>query len=69
MKGVFTKKYWTRKKKTKPKLQLGVIDGTDDKKNVFSKGNRTICSHMLYTITEIFDDTIPTYHTIFLPEK
>ena len=53
----------------KPKLNLGQLVRTADIKRVFSKGDSTNWSYMLYTITEIIHDTIPSYRINYLPER
>ena len=55
--------------KRKPKYKLGDLVRTADTRNIFSKGDSTNWSYELYTITEIIDDTIPSYHINFLPER
>ena len=58
-----------KRKKQKPKYKLGDLVRTADKRNIFSKGDSTNWSNKLYTITEIIDDTIPSYHINYLPER
>ena len=58
-----------KRKKRKPKYNLGDLVRTADKRNIVSKGDSTNCSDKLYTITEIIDDTIPSYRIDFLPER
>ena len=55
--------------KQKPKYRLGQLVRTSDIKRVFSKGDSTNCSYLLYTITEVIHDTIPSYRTDYLPER
>ena len=55
--------------KQKPKFKLGDLVRTADFKRVFSKGDSTNWSYMLYTITEVIDDTIPSYRIDYLPER
>ena len=57
-----------RKKKT-PKFQLNDLVRTADLQKTFSKGDTTIWSYKLYKITEIINDTIPSYHIDNLPER
>ena len=57
-----------REKQT-PKYKLGQFVRTSDIKIVFSKGDSTNYSYILYTITEVFHDTIPSYRTNYLPER
>ena len=56
-------------KKKKPKFKLGDLVRTADIKKVFSKGDLTNWSNKLYTITQIIDDTIPSYRINYLPER
>ena len=53
----------------KPKFKLGQLVRTADIKRVFSKGDSTNYSYILYTITEIIHDTIPSYRIDYLPER
>ena len=53
----------------KPKFNLGQLVRTADIKRVFSKGDSTNWSYILYTITEIIHDTIPSYRFDYLPER
>ena len=55
--------------KQKPKFKLGQLVRTADIKKVFSKGDSTNWSYKLYTITEIINDTIPSYRIDYLPER
>ena len=57
-----------RKKKT-PKFQLNNLVRTADLKRTFSKSDTTNWSYKLYEITEIINDTIPTYEIDKLLEK
>ena len=50
-----------RRVRQKPKIKLGDLIRTSDKKKVFSKGDSTNYSYKIYTITEVIHDTIPTY--------
>ena len=58
-----------KRKKKEPKFKLGDLVRTADIKRVFSKGDLTTWSNKLYTITEIIDDTIPSYRINYLPER
>ena len=58
-----------KRKKCKPKNKLGDLVRTADKRNIFSKGDSTNWSDKLYTITEIIDDTIPSYRIDNFPER
>ena len=53
----------------KPKFKLGQLVRTADIKRVFSKGDSTNWSYILYTITEIIHDTIPSYRIDYLHER
>ena len=55
--------------KQKPKYRLGQLVRTSDIKRVFSKGDSTNYSYLLYTITEVIHDTIPSYRIDYLPER
>ena len=55
--------------KIKPKLQINDLVRTADLKKTFSKGDTTNWSYKLYKITEIINDTIPSYHIDNLPER
>ena len=57
------------REKQKPKYKLGQLVRTADIKKVFSKGDSTNYSFILYTITEIIHDTIPSYRIDYLPER
>ena len=58
-----------RRRKLNPKYKLGQLVRTADIKKVFSKGDSTNYSYMLYTITEVIHDTIPSYRINYLPER
>ena len=58
-----------RRVKQKPKLILGQLVRTADIRKVFSKGDSTNWSYNLYTITEVINDTIPSYRINYLPER
>ena len=55
--------------KQKPKYRLGQLVRTIDIKRVFSKSDSTSYSYLLYTITEVIHDTIPSYRLNYLPER
>ena len=55
--------------KQKPKYRLGQLVCNSDIKKVFSKGDSTLYSYKLYTITEVIHDTIPSYRIDYLPER
>ena len=58
-----------KRKKIKPKYEIGNFVRTADLKRTFSKGDKTNWSYKLYKITEIFNDTIPSYRLDNLPER
>ena len=57
------------RKKIKPKFQINDLVRVADLKQTFSKGDTTNWSYKLYRITEIINDTIPSYHIDNLPER
>ena len=63
------KKLRGKREVQKPKFKLGQKVRTSDIRKVFSKGDSTIYSYKLYTITKIIHDTIPSYRTDYLPER
>ena len=58
-----------RRVKQQPKFKLGQLVRTADIKKVFSKGDSTNYSYLLYSITEVIHDTIPSYRINYLPER
>ena len=50
-----------KRKKKKPKYKVNDIVRTLNKRNIFSKFDSTNWSYNLYKITEVLDDTIPSY--------
>ena len=58
-----------KRKKIKPKYKIGDLVRTADLKKTFSKGDTTNWSYKLYKITEIINDTIPSYHIDNLKER
>ena len=58
-----------RRVRQKPKYKLGELVRTADIKKVFSKGDSTNYSYLLYTKTEIIHDTIPSNIIDYLPER
>ena len=58
-----------RRVRQKPKIELGQLVRTADIKRVFSKGDSKNYSYILYTITEVIHDTIPSYRLNYLPER
>ena len=58
-----------KRKKVKPKFQINNLVRVADLKKTFSKGDTTNWSYKLYKITEIINDTIPSYKIDNLPER
>ena len=58
-----------KRKKVKQKFQINDLVRTSVLKKTFSKGDTTNWSYNLYKITEIFNDTIPSYRSNNLPER
>ena len=58
-----------KRKKTKPKFQVNNLVRTADLKRTFSKGDTTNWSYKLYKITEIINNTIPSYRLDNLKER
>ena len=67
--GLVYKNLLDKRKKVKPKYEIGDLVRTADLKKTFSKGDTTNWSYKLYKITEIVKDTIPTYRLGNLPER
>ena len=58
-----------KRKKVTPKCQINDLVRTADLKKTFSKSDMTNWSYSLNKITEIVDDTIPSYKINNLPER
>ena len=58
-----------KRKKIKPKFQINDLVRVADLKKTFSKRDTTNWSYKLYKITEIVNDTIPSYKINNLPER
>ena len=58
-----------KRNKIKPKYKIGGLVRTADLKKTFSKSDTTNWSYKLYKITEIINDTIPSYKINNLPER
>ena len=67
--GYVYKNLLDKRKKIKPKFQVNDLVRTADLKKTFSKGDTTNWSYKLYKITEIVNDTIPSYKINILPER
>ena len=58
-----------KRKKMKSKFQTNDLVRTADLRKTFSKSDTTNWSYKLYKITEIINDTIPSYRIDNLPER
>ena len=58
-----------KRKKRKPKYEVGDLVRTADLKKTFSKSDRTNWSYELYKNTEIINDTLPSYKIDNLKER
>ena len=58
-----------KRKEVKTKFQKNDFVRMPDLKRTFSKGDTTNWSYKLYKITEIFNNTIPSYRIDNLPER
>ena len=58
-----------KRKKVSPKFQINNLVRTADLKKTFSKGDTTNWRYKLYEITEISNDTLPSYKIDNLPER
>ena len=67
--GFVYKKLLDKRKKVNPKCQINDLVRTADLKRTFSKGDTTNWSYKLYKITEIINDTLPSYKIDNLPER
>ena len=67
--GYVYKNLLDKRKKVKPKFQINDLVRTADLKRTFSKGDTTNWSYKLYKITEIINDTIPSYKIDNLKER
>ena len=67
--GFVYKNLLDKRKKIKPKYEIGSLVRTADSKKTFSKGDTTNWSYKVYKNTEIIKDTIPSYHIDNLPER
>ena len=67
--GYVYKNLLDKRKKIKPKYEIGDLVRTADLKKTFSKSDTTNWSYRLYKITKIINDTIPSYHIDYLPER
>ena len=67
--GYVYKNLLDKRKKVKPKYEIGDLVRTADLKKTFSKGDTTNWSYKMYKITEIINDTIPSYKIDNLKER
>ena len=67
--GYVYKNLLDKRKKVTPKFQIKDLVTTADLKKTFSKGDTSNWSYKLYKITEIINDTIPSYHIDNLKER
>ena len=67
--GFVYKNLLDKRKKIKPKYQINDLVRTADLKKPFSKSDTTNWSHKTFKITEIINDTIPSYRIDNLPER
>ena len=67
--GFVYKNLLDKRKKVNPKFQTNDLVRVADLKKTFSKGDTTNWSYKLYKITEIINDTIPSYHIDNLAER
>ena len=58
-----------KRKKVKPKFQINDLFRTAHLERTFSEGDTTNWSYILYKITEIINDTIPSYKIDNLSER
>ena len=67
--GLVYKNLLDKRKKVKPKYEIGDLVRAAGLKKTFSKGDTTNWSYKLYKITEIIKDTVPAYKIDNLPER
>ena len=67
--GYVYKNLLDKRKKVTPKFQVNDLIRTADIKKTFSKGDKTNWSYKLYKITEIINDTIPSFKIDNLEER
>ena len=67
--GYVYKNLLDKRKKEKPKYEIDVLVRTADLKKTFSKSDTTNWSYKIYKITEIINDTIPSYKIDNLKER
>ena len=67
--GFVYKNLLDKRKKVKPKYEIGDLVRTADLKKTFSKGDTSNWSYKLYKIKEIINETLPSYKIDDLPER
>ena len=67
--GFVFKNLLDKRKKIKPKYQINDLVRVADLQKTFSKGDTTNWSYTLYKVTEIINDTIPSYKIDNLKER
>ena len=67
--GFVYKNLLDKRKKITPKFQINDLVRKADLRKTFSKGDTTNWSYKLYKITDIINDTIPSYRLDNLPER
>ena len=67
--GHFYRNLLDKREKMKPKFQVTDLVRVADLKKTFSKGDKSYCSHKLYKIIEIINDTIPGYKIDNIKER
>ena len=67
--GYVYKNLLDKRKKIKPKFQVKDLVRVADLKKTFSQGDTTKWSYILYKITEVINDIIPSYKIDILPER
>ena len=67
--GYVYKNLLDKRKKLKPKYEIGNLVRTADIKKMFSQSDTSNWSYKVYKITEIIKDTIPAYKINNLPER
>ena len=67
--GLVYKNLLDKRKKVRPKFQINDLVRTADLRKTFSKRDTTNWSYKLYKITEIINDTIPSYRLDNIKER
>ena len=67
--GYVYKNLLDKRKRIKPKFEINDLVRTANLKKTFSKSDTTNWSYKLYKITEIINETIPSYKIDILPER